>query len=191
VRAGGARRTSRRRVPSSAGRRGGGTASPRARRAARWLWGDGDESGERRVGGEGDLESTRGGEDAGAHARHMRRRTSGLRQLTFPPRSISRLSSASSPSSAALYNFSALEGPNQPMCSARCQRRARVGRRAPCHAIGAKLSDPRVPKGAKHAMLREGASTQGPIPCSTRAASRPGSRVGRKGQARTPDEGQR
>jgi len=122
------------------------------------------------------------GEDAGAHARHMRRRTPGLCQLTFPPRSISRPNSASSPSLAAFHNFSALEGPNQPMCSARCQRRARVGQRVPCHAIGAKLSDPRVPKGAKHAMLREGASTQGPIPCSTRAASRPGSRVGRKGQ---------
>ena len=109
MRAGGARRTSRRRVPSSAGRRGGGTASPRARRAARWLWGDGDESGERRVGGEGDLESTRGGEDAGAHARHMRRRTSGLRQLTLPPRPISRLSSASLPSFAASHTALPIE----------------------------------------------------------------------------------
>ena len=109
MRAGGARRTSRRRVPSSAGRRGGGTASPRARRAARWLWGDGDESGERRVGGEGDLESTRGGEDAGAHARHMRRRTSGLRQLTLPPRPISRASSASLPFSAASYTALPIE----------------------------------------------------------------------------------
>ena len=109
MRAGGARRTSRRRVPSSAGRRGGGTASPRARRAARWLWGDGDESGERRVGGEGDLESTRGGEDAGAHARHMRRRTSGLCQLTLPPRPISRASSASLPPLAASHTALPIE----------------------------------------------------------------------------------
>jgi hypothetical protein len=73
----------------------------------------------------------RGGDDAGAHARHMRRRTPGLCQLTFPPRSISRLSSASLPSCAAFHNFSAFEGKNQPMCSTRCQRRARVGRRVP------------------------------------------------------------
>jgi hypothetical protein len=100
--------------------------SQRGRARYSELWGHGAVSGER--GGE----SSRGGEDAGAHARHMRRRTaSGLCQLTFPPRPISRVSSASSPSCAALYSFSALEGPNQPMCSARCQRRARVGRRAP------------------------------------------------------------
>jgi len=76
----------------------------------------------------------RGDDDAGAHAKHVRRRTLGLRQLTFPPRPISRLSSASLPSSAAFHNFlsfSALEGPKQPMCSPRCQRRARVGRRVP------------------------------------------------------------
>jgi hypothetical protein len=56
----------------------------------------------------------RGGDDAGAHARHMRRRTSGLCQLTFPPRSISRLSSASLPSCAALFTalpIAALELP--------------------------------------------------------------------------------
>ena len=45
----------------------------------------------------------RGDVVAGAHARHMRRRTSGLCQLTSPPRSISRLSSASLTSYAALY----------------------------------------------------------------------------------------
>jgi hypothetical protein len=48
----------------------------------------------------------RGDDDAGAHARHKRRRTnipSGLCQLTLPPRLISRLSSASSPSLAASY----------------------------------------------------------------------------------------
>ena len=45
----------------------------------------------------------RGGVDAGAHARHMRRRTSGLCQLTFPPRPISRLSCASFPSFAACH----------------------------------------------------------------------------------------
>jgi len=54
------------------------------------------------VSGERGGESSRGGEDAGAHARHMRRRTSsGLCQLTFPPRPISRVSSASLPSLAA------------------------------------------------------------------------------------------
>ena len=46
------------------------------------------------------------------------------------------------------------------MYSPWCQRRARVGRRVPWHTIGAKPSGSRVPKGAKHAMLREGASRQ-------------------------------
>jgi hypothetical protein len=88
-------------VPSSAGRRGGGTAPP-------GLWGYGAVSGGRCLGGEGDR-SNRSGDDAGAHARHMRRRTSGLCQLTFPPRSISRLSSASSPFIAASYTASPIE----------------------------------------------------------------------------------
>jgi hypothetical protein len=95
----GARHAMRTRVPSSAGRRGGGTA-PRARYSE--LWGNGAVSGER--GGE----STRGDEDAGAHARHMRRRTSS-RQLTLPPRSISRLSSASLPSYAASHTALPIE----------------------------------------------------------------------------------
>jgi hypothetical protein len=43
-----------------------------------------------------------------AHARHMRRRT-GLRQLTFPPRPISRVSSASLPAPAASYTASPIE----------------------------------------------------------------------------------
>ena len=51
----------------------------------------------------------RGGVDAGAHARHMRRRTAGLRQLTLPPRSISRLSSASLPSFAACHTALPIE----------------------------------------------------------------------------------
>ena len=41
--------------------------------------------------------------DAGAHARRMRRRTEGLCQLTLPPRPISRLSSGSLLPSAASY----------------------------------------------------------------------------------------
>ena len=62
------------------------------------------------VSGERGGESSRGGEDAGAHARHMRRRTqSGLCQLTFPPRPISRLSSASLPALAASYTALPIE----------------------------------------------------------------------------------
>ena len=48
-------------------------------------------------------------DDAGAHARHMRRRTSGSCQLTLPPRPISRVSSASLPSLAASYTASPIE----------------------------------------------------------------------------------
>jgi len=78
--------------------------SQRGRARYSELWGHGAVSGER--GGE----SSRGGEDAGAHARHMRRRTaSGLCQLTFPPRPISRVSSASLPSLAALYTARPIE----------------------------------------------------------------------------------
>jgi hypothetical protein len=137
----------------------------------------------------------RDGDDAGAHARHMRRRTSGWCQLTFPPRSISRLSSASSPSPAASYNFSALERKNQPMCCA--VSAAREGR--PTSSLTRNRSEtvrlPRSQRCEACHMLREGASRQtaglpswpqGPIPCSTRAASRPGSRVGRKGQRARP-----
>jgi hypothetical protein len=51
----------------------------------------------------------RGDDDAGAHARHMRRRTLGLCQLTFPPRPISRLSSASLPSFAAFHTALSIE----------------------------------------------------------------------------------
>jgi hypothetical protein len=84
----------------------GGAAGRRhiQRRRARYseLWGNGAVSGER--GGE----STRGDEDAGAHARHMRRRTQ-LRQLTLPPRPISRVSSASLPLPAASNTASPIE----------------------------------------------------------------------------------
>ena len=44
-----------------------------------------------------------------AHARHMRRRTFGLCQLTLPPRSISRRSSASLPSYAACHTAFSIE----------------------------------------------------------------------------------
>ena len=58
----------------------GGAAGWRHNQRHSELWGDGAVSGER--GGE----SSRGGEDAGAHARHMRRRTQGWCQLTLHPR---------------------------------------------------------------------------------------------------------
>jgi hypothetical protein len=64
--------------------------------------------GGRCLGGEGDR-SNRGGDDAGAHARHVRRRTSGWCQLTFPPSPISRLSSASLPSCAACHKALPIE----------------------------------------------------------------------------------
>ena len=92
------------------------------------------------VSGERGGESTRGDEDAGAHARHMRRRTaSGLCQLTLHPRPISRLSSASLPSlaachkclslpfSAAAFSAAALEL-QEPICSARWWRRVLAAR---------------------------------------------------------------
>jgi hypothetical protein len=128
----------------------GGAAGRRHRQRRRApcseLWGDGAVSGER--GGE----STRGDEDAGAHARHMRRRTP-LRQLTFPPRPISRVSSASLPFLAASYTASpiaALELP-EPICSARWWRRVlwrreRVGRRVFLTRNRRKSQDPEAPK---------------------------------------------
>ena len=79
-----------------------------ARRAAGLVWENGAVSGGRCLVGEGDR-SNRGGDGAGAHARHMRRRTSGLCQLTLPPRSISRLSSASLPSLAACHTALPIE----------------------------------------------------------------------------------
>jgi len=96
------------------------------------------------VGGEGDR-SSRGSDDAGAHARHMRRRTPGWCQFTLPPRPIIRLSSASLPSLAASYTASlpplaashtalpiesliaSLELA-QPICSARWWRRVLAAR---------------------------------------------------------------
>ena len=77
--------------------------SQRGRARYSELWG------QRAVSGERGGESTRGGEDAGAHARHMRRCTSGLCQLTFPPRPISRVSSASLPSFAACHTALPIE----------------------------------------------------------------------------------
>ena len=81
----------------------GGAASAAARGTA--------SSGENgAVSGERGGESSRGGEDAGAHARHMRRRTaSGSCQLTFPPRPISRVSSASLPFLAASHTALPIE----------------------------------------------------------------------------------
>ena len=164
----GARHATRTRVPSSAGRRAGGAAYSE-------LWGHGAVSGER--GGE----SSRGGEDAGAHARHMRRRTlSGLCQLTFPPRPISRVSSASLPSLAASNTalpIAALELP-EPICSARSWRRVlwlreRVGRRVSLTRNRRKSQAPEAPK------VRS-------MPRGRFDGHRPGSRVGREGQRARP-----
>jgi hypothetical protein len=85
-------------------RRGGGAAAQPAppRAVQRALWG------QRAVSGERGGESTRGEDDTGAHARHMRRRTPS-RQLTLPPRPISRVSSASLPSLAASYTALPIE----------------------------------------------------------------------------------
>jgi hypothetical protein len=101
---GGAARAMRRGRVCQARRGGGVAAQPARPRAVQRALGTGAVSGER--GGE----SSRGGEDAGAHARHMRRRTqAGLCQLTFPPRPISRVSSASSPSLAACHTALPIE----------------------------------------------------------------------------------
>jgi len=100
------------------GRAAGWRRSQRGRARYSELWGQravsgerGGESsrGQRAVSGERGGESSRGGEDAGAHARHMRRRTSGLCQLTLPPRSISRVSSASLPFLAASHTALPIE----------------------------------------------------------------------------------
>ncbi len=85
----------------------GGSAGRRQKASAAWAVGI-----RRALPREGD-QSKRGGDDAGAHARHMRRRTSGLCQLTLPPRSISRLSSASLPLSAASHTAFHTALPNE------------------------------------------------------------------------------
>ena len=137
----------------------------------------------------------RGGVVAGAHARHMRRRTSGLCQLTLHPRPISRLSSASLPSfaachkclslpfsaaafSAAAFSAAALELP-EPICSARSWRRVlwrreRVGRRVSLTRNRRKSQAPEAPK------VRS-------MPCSTRALRGTGRRLSswQQGPART------
>jgi hypothetical protein len=125
---GGAARAMRRGRVCQARRGGGVAAQPARPRAVQRALGTGAVSGER--GGE----SSRGGEDAGAHARHMRRRTEGLCQLTFPPRPISRVSSASLPCLAASYTASPIESLiaalelAQPICSARWWRRVLAAR---------------------------------------------------------------
>jgi len=124
---GGAARAMRRGRVCQARRGGGLAAQPARPRAVQRAVGTGAVSGER--GGE----SSRGGEDAGAHARHMRRRTSS-RQLTFPPRPISRVSSASLPSLAASHTALPIESLiaalelAQPICSARWWRRVLAAR---------------------------------------------------------------
>jgi len=161
----GARHATRTRVPSSAGRRGGGAASAAARAVQRAVV-TGAVSGER--GGE----SSRGGEDAGAHARHMRRRTTS-RQLTFPPRPISRVSSASLPflaasntaspiesliASAALYRPSPARSPAHSGGHARLRCDAR---QAAAHSVAVRMcSSPTRPSelGWPRQPWREGAS---------------------------------
>jgi len=156
--------------------------SQRGRARYSELWGH------RAVSGERGGESSRGGEDAGAHARHMRRRTqSGLCQLTFPPRPISRVSSASLPCLAASNTalpIAALEL-QEPICSARWWRRVlwrreRVGRRVSLTRNRRKSQAPEAPK------VRSMTS-------STRALRRATAGLSSwpQGPARTPDEGQR
>ena len=143
--------------------------------------------------------------DAGAHARRMRRRTSGLCQLTFHPRPISRLSSGLLLLLAACHTAlpSGLELA-QPMRWRRERTAARESR--PTSSLTRnrrrKKSGSRCPKGAMHAMLGEGASRQtaglpswpqGPSPCSARALRRApaGLQAWLQGPARTPDDGHR
>ena len=84
---------------------GGAAAKPTPRRAAQRGWCG--ETASCRAMPRWRKRSSRGRD--GAHARHMRRRTLGLFQLTLPPRSISRLSSASLPFSAASYTSLPIE----------------------------------------------------------------------------------
>jgi hypothetical protein len=84
---------------------GGAAAKPTPRRAAQRGWCG--ETASCRAMPRWRERSSRGRN--GAHARHMRRRTSGLCQLTLPPRSISRLSSASLPSLAACHTSLPIE----------------------------------------------------------------------------------
>ena len=152
-------------------RRGGGSACAAARRAASCC-GEMAPFVGRHVSGEGDR-SNRGGDNAGAHARHIRWRTLGLCQLTLHPRPISRLSSASLPSLVASFTalpIAALELPiaalelQEPICSARCWRQVLAGRESrPTSSLtrnrSRKKSGSRGPKGAKRDKLHEGAST--------------------------------
>ena len=139
---------------------------------------------------------SRGRDGARAHARHMRRRTSGLCQLTLHPRPISRPSSAFLPShaaqnnclslpfsaaafsaaafSAAAFSAAALELP-EPICSLRwwrreLWRRERVGR-VSLTRNRRKSQAPKAPKVRSMTSSTKGASRH-----------RPGSRVGHKGQ---------
>ena len=105
----GARHATRTRVPSSAGRGGGSAAQPAPPRAVQRAVGTWRRVGRAPCRWRGGDRSSSSDDDAGAHARHMRRRTSGSCQLTLPPRPISRVSSASLPSLAASYTASPIE----------------------------------------------------------------------------------
>jgi len=168
----GARHATRTRVPSSAGRRGGGAASAAARCTA--------SSGENgAVSGERGGESSRGGEDAGAHARHMRRRTkSGLCQLTFPPRPISRVSSASSPSHAASYTALPIESL---IASAALYRPSPA--RTPAHSGGGTRGSA-VTLGRRRRALRRGAA-RAARPHAPRSSGGRGSRGARARRGRS------
>jgi hypothetical protein len=97
----------------------------------------------------------RGGDDAGAHARHMRRRTSGLRQFTLHPRPISRLSSASSPSFAASNTALSIESL---IASAALIRPAPA--RPPADSGGGHARGSAVTLGKRRRALRRGAHVQ-------------------------------
>ena len=105
----GARHATRTRVPSSAGRGGGSAAQPAPPRAVQRAVGTWRRVGRAPCRWRGGDRSSSSDDDAGAHARHMRRRTSGSCQLTLPPRPISRVSSASLPFLAASYTASPIE----------------------------------------------------------------------------------
>ena len=174
----GAPRTSRTRVPSSACRRGGGEANAEARRAARLAVGK-----RRRVGqclGGGSDRCSRGRDDAGAHARHMRRRTSGLCQLTLPPRPISRVSSASLPFIAASNTALPIESL---IASAALYRPSPA--RTPAHSGGGTRGSA-VTLGRRRRALRRGAHAARPhAPRSSGGGGSRGARA-RRGRSKRP-----
>ena len=114
-----------------------------------------------------------------AHARHMRRRTSGLCQLTLPPRSISRRSSASLPSLAASHTALSIESLSAPAALYRPSPAP-----TPAHSGGARSAPP---IGRRRRALRRGAHAARPH--APRSSGVRGSRAGaraRRGRSKRP-----